>query len=127
MSSSKHSALEDYLRPVCDLERDTRDYVDAKVDQVKLKTIKGLSVSVSLVLSMVLLLFTVSVVLLAVAAGCILLLGKWTGSYIAGAFIMAGVFLVLSVIVFLLRKRLFVNGFVHTFAQLFFEEKEEDE
>lgn len=127
MSSSKHSPLNGYLKPVEDLGRDTREYVDIKVDEVKLKVTKGLSISLNHLLSMILLLFTLSIVLLAIAFGCILLLGQWLDSYAGGAFIMAGIFLIVTLVVFLLRKKLFVNGFVKMFAGIFFDNDKEEE
>ena len=125
MSSDSTNPVRDYLKPVENLAGDTREYVDLKVDEVKLKVVKGLSVSLNQLLAMILVLFTLSIVLLAVAFGCILLLGQWLDSYAAGAFIMAGIFLVLTVVVFLLRGRLFVNSFIKLFAGIFFEKEVE--
>lgn len=114
-----------FSKPLQDLASDAKAYVDLQVDDLKLKVTKGLSLSLSRVLAMLLIVFTFSVVLLALAAGCVLLLGQWTGSYVAGAFIMAGVFALLTLLLFALRKKLFVNGFVQLFAGILFEEEEE--
>jgi hypothetical protein len=38
----------------------------------------------------------------------------------------AGVFAVFTLILFLFKDKLFVNGFVRLFAKIFFEEKEEE-
>lgn len=117
--------MTDLNKTLQDLASDTKAYVDLQVDDLKLKVTKGLSLSLGQVLSMLLVVISLSVVLLALAAGCVLLLGRWTGSYIAGAFIMAGVFAVLTAVLFLLRKKLFVNGFVKLFAGILFEEEDQ--
>lgn len=57
------------------------------------------------------------------AFGGVLLLGDLIGSYAAGAFIVAAIFLVLLVVLFLLRDKLFLNGLVRMFVRLFFEEE----
>ena len=53
-------------------------------------------------------------------------LGNWLGNYAIAAFIVAGVFALLTLILFLLKNKLFVNGFVRLFAKIFFEDKEEE-
>ncbi|MBR1574370.1 MAG: hypothetical protein IJ652_05935 [Bacteroidales bacterium] len=113
--------MDPYLKPVENLAGDAKAYADLKVDELKLTATKGLSVALNHLLSMILILFTFSVVLLALAFGCILLLGQWLDSYAAGAFIIAGVFLVVTGILYLLRKKLFINGFVQMFTGIFFE------
>ena len=68
-----------------DLGKNAREYVDLRVDDLKLRTVKGLSLSLNHLLSMILVLFSGSIVLLAVAFGVILLLGQMIGSYAGGA------------------------------------------
>ncbi len=119
--------MDPYLKPVEHLAGDAKAYVDLKTDELKLTTTKGLSVALNHLLSMILILFTLSIVLLALAFGCILLLGQWLDSYAAGAFIVSGVFLLVTLVLFLLRKKLFVNGFVKMFTGLFFENDAKDE
>ena len=127
MSSSKPSLAREFLSPVENLSKDTKEYVDLKVDEVKLKTVKGLSVSLNYLLSMILLLFALGVVMMALAVGVTLAVGEWVGSYVAGAFIVAGVFAAITAIVFLLRGKMFVNGFVKMFSGMFFGKDEEEE
>lgn len=117
--------MADFDKPFQALADDAKAYVDLQVDDLKLKVTKGLSLSLNQVLALILVSLTLFIALLALAAGCILLLGLWTGSYVLGAFIMAGVFAILTVVLFLCRNRLFVNIFVKLFAGIFFEEKEE--
>ena len=114
-------------QPVQDLASDARDYVDLQIDKLKLQAVKGLSLSLGEILALLLVIFSCSIVLLGLAAGCILLLGKWIGSYAGASFIIAGVFAIVSVVLFLLRKKLFINTFVQLFADVFFDDDNEKE
>ncbi|MBO7641102.1 MAG: hypothetical protein J6S66_05050 [Bacteroidales bacterium] len=120
--------MSEFTRPVEKLSQSAREYLDLQVDDLKLRTAKGLSISLNHLLSMILVLFCASVVLLALAFGCILLLGQLIGSYALGAFIVAALFAVLTLVLFRVRDKLFLNGFVKMFIGLFFDEEEvEDE
>lgn len=111
-------------RPLQDLASNAREYVDLQVDDLKLRITKGLSLSLGQVLALVLALVSLSILLLALAAGCVILLGNWLGNFAVAAFIVAGFFAVITLILFLLKNKLFVNGFVRLFTKVFFEEEE---
>ncbi len=115
--------MTDLNKTLQDLSADTKVYADLKADELKLKLTKDLSLSLGQAVTMLLVILSSLVVLMALAAGCVLLIGRWTGSYIAGTFIMAGVFAILSAVLYLLRKKLFVNTFVKLFARILFEKK----
>lgn len=111
-------------RPLQDLASNAREYVDLQVDDLKLRITKGLSLSLGQVLALVLALVSLSILLLALGAGCVILLGNWLGNFAVAAFIVAGFFAVITLILFLLKNKLFVNGFVRLFTKIFFEEEE---
>ena len=112
-------------KPLQDLASDARDYVDLQVDKLKLQVTKGLSLSLGQVLALVLAVVSLSIVFLALGAGCVILIGGWLGNYALAAFIVAAFFALLTLILFLLKDKLFVNGFVKLFTSIFFEEEEE--
>ena len=112
-----------FTRPAEDFAKSAAEYIDLKVDEVKLRTAKGLSITLNQILLATLFLSLGSIVLMAAAFGGVLLLGDLVGSYAAGAFIVAGVFLLIMGILFQLRKKLFLNGFVRMFINLFFDEE----
>ena len=114
-----------FTKPAEDLAEGTAQYVDMKIDDLKLKTVKGLSVTLNRILLSVMFLTLGSIVLMAAAFGTVLLIGKLIGNYAAGAFIVAGFFLILMVVLYLLRNRLFINGLVRMFVRLFFDESDE--
>ena len=116
-----------FEKPLQDLAADAKAYVDLQVDDVKLKVTKGLSLSLGQLLALLLVVISLSVVLLALGAGCVLLLGGWMGSFAGAAFAVAGVFALLTLVLFLRRGKLFVNSFVRLFTDVLFEEEEESE
>lgn len=108
--------------PAENLAKSAAEYIDLKTDDVKLRTARGLAVVSNKILFAVLMLSVANIILLAVAFGCVLLVGEALGSWWGGAFIVAGFFLVVMLALFLLRNKLFLNGFVRMFINLFFDE-----
>ncbi len=116
-----------FTKPAEDFSDQVGKYVDLKLDEIKLKTAKGLSITLQKVLVAILLLSLVNIVLIAAAIGGVLILGHIIDNYAAGAFIIAGVFAIITLVLYMLRKKLFINSFVKTFINIFFEDKAEDE
>ena len=102
------------------METDVRKYLDLKVDELKLKTIDGLSVGLGRILSLMTVLMLAAIVLAAFAFGIVLLLGEAIGSWAAASFIIGGVVLLLLLGVVLVWKKLFVNVFVKLFINIFY-------
>lgn len=113
-----------FTKPAEELAAGTAAYVNLKIDELKLRTVKGLSVALNRILLSVLFLTLGSIVLMAASFGTILLIGRLIGNYAAGAFIVAAFFLILIVVLYLLRDRLFINGLVRMFVRLFFDDNE---
>lgn len=107
------------------LVQDSKAYADAKIDDVKLKTVKGLSQGSSTLARMLLYFAIGSALVMALAFAFVLLLGELIGSYALAAFIVAGVLALALVVIFLLRGRLFRDSFVPMFADLFFPKEKE--
>ena len=105
------------------VESEIREYMDLRLDDIKLKAVDGLSVGVSRVLSLMVVLMLSAIVLAAFAFGTVLLLGDLIGSWAAAAFIIGGIFLVALVVVLLVWKKLFVNIFVKLFIDIFYEKE----
>lgn len=100
---------------------DFRKYVDLRIDSMKLKAVDGLSVGFGRFLSVMTMLILAAVSLMAFAFGTVLLLGDIIGSWAAAAFIVGGFFLLLMLLVILAGKRLYVNLFVKTFIDIFYD------
>ena len=115
--------MSEFTRPVEDLGQKTTEYIDLRVDELKLKTAKGLSLTLSKLLYMLLVLFVVSIIMISIAVGGVMWIGELVGSYAGGAAIVAAFFLLVLGVLVLLRKRLFRDTFVPLFIDLFFEDK----
>ena len=102
------------------MENLARRYMDMRLDELKLKTVDGLSVGVSRVLSLMVILMLGAIVLASFAFGTVLLLGDLIGSWAAAAFIIGGVFLILLIVMLLVWKKLFVDIFVKLFIDIFY-------
>lgn len=89
-----------------------KDYVDARLEQGKLMAADGLASALGATVAIFLTLILLMVVLTTLAFGAVLLVGELLGSYAAGAFIVSGVFLVLTLVCWLLRKKLFRKMFI---------------
>lgn len=103
------------------MDPDVRNYLDLRLNELKLKTIDGLSIGVSRVLSMMLVIMLGAIVLAAFAFGTVLLLGDLIGSWAGAAFIIGCVFLIILALLLIFWKRLFVNIFVKLFIGIFYE------
>jgi len=98
-----------------------KTYVNLRIDEVKLKVIKGISSTFSRLFSYLLILavFIILLGLLSVA------LVQWlNGIFEAplGTLIVAGLFLLLFVVLILCRKKLFRNTFIKPLAETFFDD-----
>lgn len=102
------------------LDSEIRKYLELRMDYLKLKTIDGLSVCVSRVLSLMVILILGAIVLVSFAFGTVLLLGDLIGSWSAAAFTVGGVFLVALVVLLFVWKKLFTDIFVKLFIDIFY-------
>ena len=118
--------MSDFSKPVEDLSRKARDYADTQLTDLKLRTAKGLSITVSRLVGAFLILGLVSSLVLLLAFGLVLLLGEWIGSY-AGASLLVALVLGIAVAILLAcNKRLFRNTFVPVFMKLFFSDDDDE-
>ena len=103
------------------MDPDLCRYLDLRLNELKLKTIDGLSIGVSRVLSMMLVIMLGAIVLAAFAFGAVLLLGEIIGSWAGAAFIIGSIFLIILALLLIFWKRLFVNIFVKLFIGIFYD------
>lgn len=116
--------MSEFLEPAEKLYEKTRNYVDLRLENLKLQTAKGLSQTLSKLMVALLLLGVAGAFVLVISFGGVLLLGELIDSYAGAAGIVAGVLLIALVVLFLLRKRLFKDTFVPLFVNIFFGEDE---
>ena len=114
----------EFRKPAEDLAGSTADYINLKIDEVKLRTAKGLSLTLNRLFLALLFFHLGSIVLTALGFGAILLIGDLVGSYSAGAFIVAGAFLLVIALLWAFRGRLFRNGLIRLFIGIFFSDND---
>jgi LPXTG-motif cell wall-anchored protein len=118
--------MSNFSRPAEDLSREAKEYIDLRLEDVKLRTAKGLSVTASKLVGLFLILGVGISLTLVLSFGLILLLGELIGSYAWSAI---GVAVLLGIgLWILIRKRnsLFKDTFVPLFVKLFFSDDDDD-
>ncbi|MFY9116184.1 MAG: hypothetical protein WBK97_06340 [Bacteroidales bacterium] len=99
-----------------------KEYLGLKSDAFKLSLVENISVVVNRMLSIFLLILILLIALVFLATGATQWLAQLLGSGTAASLITGGFFLLLFLILFLLRKRLFLNTFVRLMINIFFRE-----
>jgi hypothetical protein len=118
--------MSSFSKPAEDLSREAKEYIDLQLDNLKLRTAKGLSVTASKLVGYILIIGVASSLILALSFGLILLIGELIGSY---AWSSIGVAALLGISLWILiRKRdsLFKDTFVPLFINLFFNDDDKD-
>lgn len=108
-----------FSQPADRIVKDIKEYADARIQGVKLDTVRGLSEGTSAFAGIILILSVAGTLLLTLSFAAVMLLGEALNSYATAAFIVAGVLALLLVVLILCRKILFKNTFVHLFGNIF--------
>lgn len=98
--------------------RDLGDYVSLNADKVRLWTIENLAVCFNTLFGILLLVVLLGIAVLFFAVAVTWILGILLGSYLVAILLMGGVFVVCSLIVYLLRKRLIVDSAIRMLCRM---------
>lgn len=124
---SKNQKKNRFTAPVDRLVHETTGYVNAQIDNVKLRSVKGLSEGTSAVAGLLVIFITVGALVTTLSFAIVLWLGELMGSYALAAFIMSGVLLLAIVVLVLLRKQLFKSSFISMYTDIFFQKESKPE
>ena len=113
--------MNSFSAPADNLVHETRGYIDAQIDNVKLRAVKGLAQGTSAIAKLLLIFILLGAFLAALSFGLILLLGEILKSYALAAFIVSGVLLLVILLVVALRKVIFKNSFVAMYTDVFYQ------
>lgn len=94
------------------------EYLGARTDDLKKRVVAGLTFGFSRMLAVLVMALLAVVVLSVLAFAFIMLIGEAMGSFTAAAFIVAGVYFLAFIILFIFRKRLFLRMFARMFSSL---------
>lgn len=104
-----------------ELINDLRDYARMRVDLLKLDIVEKLSRVLAVLLVVLLSGALVSIALFYLTMAFIIWSETIFGSQLPGFFIVSGGLILLAVLIYGLRHKLFIDPLVRTFSQLFFE------
>ena len=128
-----------FTEPAEDLSRRAKDYIDLRLDDIKLRTAKSLSMTASKLVAFFIIISVGTSLALALSFGLILLIGELIGSYawsligeLIGSYAWSafGVSVLLAIGLWILirrRDRLFKDTFVPLFVNLFFNNDDDEQ
>lgn len=114
----------DNEKNISDIVSEAKAYVDGRLDEIKLKTVRGLSLSISKILWALVFLAVLLIVLSLLSDALLGFLNSLVGTPF-GTLIVCGFWLVVLVVLFFLRNRLFRNSLVKLFINVFYAGKDE--
>jgi nitrate reductase gamma subunit len=98
-----------------------KEYLDMRLDAIKLQLVENLSLLFSRIVSVSLLIIFIGIALAFLASAFSWWIGDLLGSKAAGTVITGGIFLLLALILYFRRRKLFINSMVAMFSKMFFE------
>lgn len=99
-----------------------KEYISLKIDETKLKGVEGMALFCSRLLYIFLAALTILIAFILFALALGFLLGEYLGSDSLGFTAVGILFIILFGILYLFRKRLFLNGLVRFFIKILFDD-----
>ncbi len=112
---------------IAELADSLKKYLEIRLDLFKLDVIEKSSRVISLLISVALILLVFSLFFLFASWALALWLGTLLGSQILGFLSVAGFFLLLTIVFYLLRKRLFLSSVIKHLSQIIFKNTRNNE
>lgn len=113
-------AFDELKENVADIQENTKAYLDTTIAYYKLWGFRAAMKSTTLALKFFLIAICLLVVLLFVSVAGALALGNSLGNYPLGFLIVAGVYLVLAFLLFLIKDKIVEGPILEKFSEIFF-------
>lgn len=101
-----------------------KEYIDLRIDKLKLTAVERLAAAGSKLYSTLFIILFAAVAFVFFLLALMYWLGDLLGSVALGALITGGFHLILLILVWIFRKKLFTAPMIKTFVKIFFNEKE---
>jgi hypothetical protein len=115
-------ALEDIRENLEDIQENTKAYIDTSIAYYKLWGFKVAMKSTTLALKFFLIAICLVIVLLFVSIAGSLALGQYFHSYPIGFLCIAGIYLILALLLFLVKDKIVEGPILEKFSEIFFNE-----
>ena len=113
-------ALEELQNNVEEIQKNTKAYIESSIAYYKLWGFKVAMKSTTLALKFFLIAICLVVVLLFVSVAGAIAIGKLLDSYVFGFLIVAGIYLVLALLLFLVKDKIVEGPILEKFSEIFF-------
>jgi cytochrome c biogenesis protein CcdA len=113
-------AFEELKEHTEDIQKQAQSYIDNSVAYYKLKSFKVAMKSTTLILKFVLIAISLSMVLFFCSIAGAFAIGKALDSYALGFLIVAGIYLVFSGLLFLIKDKIVEGPILEKFSEIFF-------
>ena len=113
-------ALGELKENVEQIQENTKSYIDSTIAYYKLLGFKVAMKSTTLILKFTLIAICSMIVLLFMSVAAALAIGQVMDSYIMGFLIVAGVYFVLALLLFLIKDKIVEGPILEKFSEIFF-------
>jgi hypothetical protein len=114
--------LEELQENVEDIQENAKAYIESNIAYYKLWGFKVAMKSTTLIFKFALIAICLTIVLLFVSVAGALALGNLFGSYVLGFLTVAGIYLVLALLLFLIKDKIVEGPILEKFSEIFFNE-----
>jgi len=115
-------AFDELQENVDDIQENTKAYIESSLAYYKLVGFKVAMKSTTLMVKFFLIAMCLLIVLLFISVAGALAFGKLVDSYVFGFLIVAGIYLVLALLLFLVKDKIIEGPVLERFSEIFFNE-----
>lgn len=115
-------ALEELKDNVEEIQENAKAYVESSIAYYKLWGFKVAMKSTTLILKFILIAICMMIVLLFMSVAAALAIGDLLNSYVVGFLIVAGVYFVLALLLFMIKDKIVEGPILEKFSEIFFNE-----